>query len=147
MAVGQPGRLARFAVGSVRRQRFRCDEEGVRSPDRSTLLARIVRSRREARNRLPDYAFKMMRTRLKVRVFYYRSAEPDIEIRAKSNAKEVVEQSVWRLSQLEGLSAEDLTVTDIVADSRSGHRFMERYRRVDPEQFLEDMGACFENGG
>ena len=96
--------------------------------------------------RLPEYAFKIMRTRLK-EVFYYRTAEPNIEIRAKLNAKEVVDQSVWRLSQLEGLAAEDLTVTDLVADSQTGHRYIERYRRVDPEQFLDDMGGCFENGG
>ena len=100
----------------------------------------------EREDRLPDYALKILRTRLKS-VFYYGTAEADIEIRVKSNAKEVIDQSVWRLSQLEGLAAEDLTVTDLVADSRTGHRHIERYRRVDPEQFLDDMGDCFENGG
>ena len=97
-------------------------------------------------NRLPEYAFKIMRTRLK-EVFYYRSEAPNIEIRASSNANEVAAQSVWRLSQLEGLSADHLQIAVEEEESGTGHCFVERYRRVDPVQFLEAMGACFENGG
>lgn len=97
-------------------------------------------------NRLPEYAFKIMTTRLKD-VFYYRSAEPNIEIRARSNANEVAAQSVWRLSQLEGMPAEHLALAGEEEDSETGHCYIERFRRVDPGQFLEAMGACFENGG
>ena len=97
-------------------------------------------------NRLPGYALKIMRTRLKD-VFYYRPAEPNVEIRARSNANEVAEQSVWRLSQLEGLSAEHLQVAVEEEDSGTGHCYVERYRRADPGRFLEAMCACFENGG
>ena len=97
-------------------------------------------------NRLPGYALKIMRTRLKS-VYFYRSDKPDIEIRARSNANEVAAQSVWRLSQLEGLSAEHLAVTGDEEDSGTGHCYVERFRTVDPGQFLEAMGACFDNGG
>ncbi len=97
-------------------------------------------------NRLPGYALKIMRTRLKA-VYFYRSEAPDIEIRAGSNAYEVAAQSVWRLSQLEGLSTEHLAVTGEGEDSGTGHCYVERFRTVDPGQFLEAMGACFENGG
>ncbi len=96
-------------------------------------------------SRLPDYAFKMMRTYLKS-VHYYRSAEPDVEIRARSNVNEVVQTSRYRLSQLEGLSAGHSSAADLVEDSRTGHCHVERYRRVESGQFLEDMGACFEDG-
>ncbi len=97
-------------------------------------------------NRLPGYALKIMRTRLKS-VYFYKSDKPDIEIRARSNANEVAAQSVWRLSQLEGLSAEHLALAGEEEDSKTGHCYVERFRRADPGQFLEAMGACFENGG
>ncbi len=96
-------------------------------------------------SRLPDYAFKMMRTHLKS-VHYYRSAEPDVEIRARSNVNEVVQTSRYRLSQLEGLSTRHFPTKHEVENPGSVHGCVERYRRVEPEQFLEDMGACFEDG-
>lgn len=97
-------------------------------------------------DRLPEYAMKIMRTRLKS-VFYYHSGEPNIEIRGNSNPKKVADQSVWRLSQLEGLSAERLPMADDEAASETGHCSVERYRRVEPDQFLDDVGDCFESGG
>ena len=100
----------------------------------------------EGENRLPEYAFKIMRTRLKA-VFYYKAGEPNIEIRGNTNAKKVADQSVWRISQLEGLSAEHLPMAVDEEVSGAGHCCVERYRRVDPEQFLKDVGGCFESGG
>ncbi|MDE3001402.1 MAG: hypothetical protein OXU79_20180 [Gemmatimonadota bacterium] len=100
----------------------------------------------DGEDRLPEYALKIMRTRLKA-VFYYRTDEPNIEIRSNSNVKKVADQSVWRLSQLEGLSAENLPMTDDEAASETGHSSVERYRKVEPDQFLDDVGVCFESGG
>ena len=100
----------------------------------------------EGEDRLPEYALKIMRTRLKA-VFYYRTIEPNIEIRGNSNAEQVAKQSVWRLSQLEGLSAEHLPLADDENEPRTGHFCVERYRRVNPEQFLEDVGVCFAGRG
>ena len=99
----------------------------------------------EGEGKLPEYAFKIMRTRVKA-VFLYRTIEPNIEIRGNSKAEQVAKQSVWRLSQLEGLSAEHLPVSDDEEAPGKGHSCVERYRRVNPEQFLEDMGTCFESG-
>ena len=99
----------------------------------------------EGEDRLPEYAFKIMRTRLKA-VYLYRTGDPNVEIRGNSKAKEVAEQSVWRLSQLEGLSAEHLQVADREEESGTEHRQIERYNRVEPEQFLDDVGVCFERG-
>lgn len=100
----------------------------------------------EGEDRLPEYALKIMRTRLKA-VFYYRTGDPNIEVRGSSNAEQVAKQSVWRLSQLEGLSAEHLPMADDEAASETGHCCVERYRRVEPDQFLDDVGVCFESGG
>lgn len=100
----------------------------------------------EGEDKLPEYALKIMRTRLKA-VFYYRTIEPNIEIRGNSNAEQVAKQSVWRLSQLEGLSAEHLPMADDEEESGTGHSCVERYRKVDPEQFLKDVGVCFAGRG
>ena len=88
-----------------------------------------------AHRSLPDYARRILRTRLKS-VYYYNSSAPTVEICAARPAVEIVQGSLARLP-----AAVQRTLAQDAHPARpQGH---ESYRQVGVEDFLEDMEACF----
>ena len=88
-----------------------------------------------AHRSLPDYARRILRTRLKS-VYYYNSSAPTVEICAARPAVDIVQASIERLP-----SAVQRTLDPAPHPERPlGH---ESYRQVDVDDFLKDMEACF----
>ena len=84
---------------------------------------------------LPDYARRMLRTRLKS-VYYYNTSAPTVEICAAPPAVEIVQTSIERLPP----PVQKTLAQDAQPPRPSGH---ESYRQVDVDDFLADMEACF----
>lgn len=84
---------------------------------------------------LPDYARKMLRTRLKS-VYYYNTSTPTIEICADQPAVEIVQFS------LDKLPSPVRQTLDQKTDFPNSPGF-ESFRQVSVDNFLEDMEACF----
>ena len=99
---------------------------------------------------LPDYARRILKTRLKS-VYYYNTSAPTVEICAAQPAVNIVQTSIERLPQAvkqtldqdaHPLCAEP---TASVAPWRSANSppGRESYRQVTVDDFLEDMEDCF----
>jgi len=84
---------------------------------------------------LPDYARRILSTRLKS-VYYYNTSAPTVEISAAQPAVDIVQFSLERLPEAvrQTLEKEAMQARPI------GH---ESYRQVSGEDFLEDMETCF----
>ncbi len=84
---------------------------------------------------LPDYARRILSTRLKS-VYYYNSPAPTVEICAAQPAVNVVQTSLERLPE---------PVKKTLAQESSPPRppARESYRQVTVDDFLKDMEACF----
>lgn len=84
---------------------------------------------------LPDYARRILETRLKS-VYYYNTSAPTVEINAAQPAVDIVQYSIERLPEAvrQTLEKEAMQARPI------GH---ESYRQVSGEDFLEDMETCF----
>ena len=96
---------------------------------------RETESGERTQSSLPDYARRILRTRLKS-VYYYNTSAPTVEICADRPAVDIVQASIERLP-----AAVQRTLDhDANPDRPLGH---ESYRQVDVEDFLEDMEACF----
>ena len=85
--------------------------------------------------RLPDYARRILRTRLKS-VYYYNTSAPTVEICADRPAVEIVQASLARLPA----AVQRTLAQDAHPERPQGH---ESYRQVGVDDFLEDMEACF----
>ena len=97
--------------------------------------ARETESGETAERSLPDYARRILRTRLKS-VYYYNTSAPTVEICADRPAVEIVQASLARLP-----AAVQRTLAQDAHPARpQGH---EPYRQVGVDDFLEDMEACF----
>ena len=96
---------------------------------------RETESGERTQSSLPDYARRILRTRLKS-VYYYNTSAPTVEICADRPAVDIVQASIERLP-----AAVQRTLDhDANPDRPLGH---ESYRQVGVEDFLEDMEACF----
>lgn len=84
---------------------------------------------------LPDYARRMLKTRLKS-VYYYSSSAPTVEICAAQPADDVVQLSLDRLPE-----AVRQTLEQDGHPARPHSR--ESYRQVSVDDFLEEMADCF----
>ena len=84
---------------------------------------------------LPDYARRMLKTRLKS-VYYYCSPAPTVEICAAQPAADVVQLSLDRLPE-----AVRQTLEQDGHPARPHSR--ESYRQVSVDDFLEEMADCF----
>ena len=84
---------------------------------------------------LPEYARKMLTTRLKS-VYYYNTSAPTVEISAAPPAVDIVQFSFERLPEAVRQTLE----TDTKPTHSPGH---ESYRQVCVDDFLEDMEDCF----
>ena len=93
---------------------------------------------------LPAYAVKMLRTHLKA-VYYYNTSEPNIEIRTAQNVQDLLQTSLNRLSDIDGLSIQHFLQRHVLENPQTDHRYVEQYRKVDLDHFLNDMADCFEN--
>ena len=93
---------------------------------------------------LPAYAVKMLRTHLKA-VYYYNTSEPNIEIHTAQNVQDLLQTSLNRLSDIDGLSIQHSLQRHVLEDPQTDHRYVEQYRKVDLDHFLNDMADCFEN--
>ena len=84
---------------------------------------------------LPDYARRILRTRLKS-VYYYNTSSPTVEICAAPPAVKIVQMSIERLP-----AAVRKTLAQVAPPGRPpGH---ESYRQVNVDDFLEDLEASF----
>ena len=97
--------------------------------------ARETESGETAERSLPDYARRMLRTRLKS-VYYYNTSAPTVEICAAPPAVEIVQTSIERLPP----PVQQTLAQDAQPARPLGH---ESYRQVDVDDFLADMEACF----
>ena len=88
-----------------------------------------------AHRSLPDYARRILRTRLKS-VYYYNTSAPTVEICADRPAVEIVQASLARLPA----AVQRTLAQDAHPERPQGH---ESYRQVGVDDFLEDMEACF----
>ena len=84
---------------------------------------------------LPDYARRMLKTRLKS-VYYYNTSAPTVEICAAQPAVDIVQFSMERLPE-----AVQQTLPQDTHPARPPGQ--ESYRQVGVDEFLEDMEACF----
>ena len=84
---------------------------------------------------LPDYARRILKTRLKS-VYYYNTSAPTVEINAAQPAVDIVQYSIERLPE---------AVRQTLDKETQPERPMgyESYRQVSVEDFLEEMEACF----
>ena len=86
-------------------------------------------------HQLPDYARRILKTRLKS-VYYYNTSAPTVEINAAQPAVDIVQYSIERLPEAVRQTLEK--------ESRPEHPMgYESYRQVSGEDFLEEMEACF----
>ena len=84
---------------------------------------------------LPDYARRILKTRLKS-VYYYKSPAPTVEINAAQPAAEIVQTSIGRLP-----TAVQRALRQETHPGRPlGH---ESYRQVSVDDFLQDMETSF----
>ena len=84
---------------------------------------------------LPDYARRILRTRLKS-VYYYNTSAPTVEISAAQPAVDIVQFSFERLPEAVRQTLEK--------EAQPVHSMgYESYRQVSVEDFIEDMEACF----
>ena len=86
---------------------------------------------------LPDYARRMLRTRLKS-VYYYNTSAPTIEICADQPAVDIVQFSVDKLPA----PVRQTLDQDTASPNSPG---LESYRQVSVNDFLEEVEACFTN--
>ena len=84
---------------------------------------------------LPDYARRILRTRLKS-VCYYNTSAPTVEISAAQPAAEIVRTSIKRLP-----TAVRRTLYQDARPPRPAGR--ESHRQVSVDDFLQDMESCF----
>ncbi len=89
----------------------------------------------DAHSALPDYARRILQTRLKS-VYYYNTSAPTVEICAAQPAVDIVQFSLERLPE-----AVRQTLAQAPQPSRPPGQ--ESYRQVDVDDFLADMEACF----
>ncbi len=89
----------------------------------------------DAHSALPDYARRMLKTRLKS-VYYYNTSAPTVEICAAQPAVDIVQFSMERLP-------EAVQQTLAQAPQLARPPGQESYRQVGVDEFLEDMEACF----
>jgi hypothetical protein len=80
--------------------------------------------------RLPDYMWRILRSRLKA-VYHYDAAAPTMKIEGTPKAARIVEQSLRALPAGSGELRETLPG-------------VERFRQVSASEFLETMTCCFE---
>ncbi|MCY3707774.1 MAG: hypothetical protein OXG26_02690 [Caldilineaceae bacterium] len=84
---------------------------------------------------LPDYARRILRTRLKS-VYYYNTSAPTVEINAAQPAVDIVQFSLERLPEAVRQTLEK--------EAQPVHSMgYESYRQVSVEDFIEDMEVCF----
>ena len=84
---------------------------------------------------LPDYARRILCTRLKS-VYYYNTSAPTVEISAARPAVDIVQVSIERLPEAVRQTLEN--------EAQSVHTMgYESYRQVSVDDFIEDMEACF----
>ncbi len=90
---------------------------------------------------LPSYVRrKMLRTRLKA-VTYYKTSAPNVEVRVTQPVEDIVEKSIGRLPGGEEAPRGVLEPAD------GDFRYVECYRQVGVDEFLEAMDCCFEHPG
>ncbi|MDE0140352.1 MAG: hypothetical protein OXI80_20720 [Caldilineaceae bacterium] len=84
---------------------------------------------------LPDYARRILSTRLKS-VYYYNTSAPTVEISAAQPAVDIVQYSLERLPEAVRQTLEK--------EAQPAHPLgYESYRQVSGEDFLGDMETCF----
>ena len=84
---------------------------------------------------LPDYARRILSTRLKS-VYYYNTSAPTVEISAAQPAVDIVQLSIERLPEAVRQTLEK--------EAQPVHPMgYESYRQVSVDDFIEDMEACF----
>jgi len=89
----------------------------------------------DAHHPLPDYARRILSTRLKS-VYYYNTSTPTVEISAAQPAVDIVQFSFERLPEAVRQTLEK--------EAQPVHSMgYESYRQVSVEDFIEDMEACF----
>lgn len=97
---------------------------------------------------LPAHVRKLLRARLKG-VYYYHTSAPNTEIRVTPNVETMVRQkSLARLPQVlnAAVSLRSVpSVPDMTTPGAENFPYVERYRRVSVETFLDDMTACFNS--
>ncbi len=91
--------------------------------------------KRDAHPALPDYARRILKTRLKS-VYYYNTSAPTVEICAAQPAVDIVQLSLDRLPE----AVRQTLDQDAHPPRPPGH---ESYRQVGVDEFLEEMEACF----
>ncbi len=90
---------------------------------------------RISNGQLPDYALKILKSRLKS-VYYYNTSAPTVEISAAQPAVDIVQLSIERLPEAVRQTLED--------EAQPVHPMgYESYRQVSVDDFIEDMEACF----
>lgn len=91
---------------------------------------------------LPVYAKRLLAARLKT-VYYYDSAQPDVEIHVNETVASLIrEKSFPRLPE----PLRDTALAQLpraASPTESSFPYVERYRRVSVDAFLEDMAPCF----
>ena len=98
-------------------------------------LERATENGESAYPPLPDYARRILKTRLKS-VYYYNTSAPTVEICAAQPAVDIVQLSLDRLPE----AVRQTLDQDAHPPRPPGH---ESYRQVGVDEFLEDMEACF----
>ena len=93
---------------------------------------------------LPAYAVQMLRTHLKA-VYYYNTSGPNIEIHTAQNVQDLLLTSLDRLSGIDGLSIRHSLQRHVLENPQTDHCYVEQYRKVDLDHFLNDMADCFED--
>jgi hypothetical protein len=98
-------------------------EDFVPGPDEAILPAYVRR--------------KMLKTRLTA-VTYYSTSAPNVEVLVTQPVEDVVQASVDRLPEGEGRFRE------VIEPSDGDCLYVERYRQVGVDEFLEAMACCFD---
>ena len=94
--------------------------------------------------RLPAYARKMLKTRLKA-IYYYDTTTPTVEIHVSQQVADLVRESIAQLPGVEGTPTDKTESRTVTQPNEDNSPYVERYRRVSVDEFLEDMNRCFDS--
>jgi hypothetical protein len=92
---------------------------------------------------LPTYARKMLGTRLKA-VYYYNTPIPNVEIHSSQQVADLVQKSIAELPNAESASEYQIQGREVEHPAQSNFPYVERYRQVNVDDFLDDMTGCFD---
>jgi hypothetical protein len=93
--------------------------------------------------RFPFYIRRLLSTRLKT-VYYYNTLTPTIAIGATPQVAALVEKSVQRLPEAVRALYMVAMPSHHAPDAADGFPYVEQYRQIGVEAFLEAMAHCFE---